>query len=189
MQTRKAASVLPDPVGAAMRTSRPAAIRGQPSTWAGTGPSGNLRANHCWTSGWNAWSAVMRFSLPQARAIIPLRARTRGVKRPTRSSRREAPEALRLPPASQLAPEPGRVRMAALDLADARLGFRLGRNQVGQGDREVVHREPRRGEDRVDVERVHVPVAQDGLVDERVECRIVRRRAIAGGDGRPAAIG
>ena len=37
MATRKAASVLPEPVGAAMRVSRPAMISGQPTAWASVG--------------------------------------------------------------------------------------------------------------------------------------------------------
>src|SRR6516165_64795 len=52
MQTRKPASVLPDPVGAAISVSSPAATRGQPSSWASVGPSGNRPRNHSLTAGW-----------------------------------------------------------------------------------------------------------------------------------------
>src|SRR5437879_2934824 len=52
MPTRKPARVLPEPVGAAMSVSRPAAMWAQPSSWAGVGPSGNRRANQVATAGW-----------------------------------------------------------------------------------------------------------------------------------------
>ena len=51
MQTRNPASVLPDPVGAAMSVSFPAAIWGQPSDWAGVGPSGKRCSNQALTAG------------------------------------------------------------------------------------------------------------------------------------------
>ena len=53
MPTRNPASVLPDPVGAAISVSCPAAMRSQPSGWAGVGPSGNRRSNQAATAGWN----------------------------------------------------------------------------------------------------------------------------------------
>src|SRR5918998_6715582 len=56
MPTRKPASVLPDPVGAAMSVSRPAAMCAQPCAWAGVGPSPKRRANQVATAGWNPLS-------------------------------------------------------------------------------------------------------------------------------------
>src|ERR671931_489669 len=53
MQTRNAARVLPDPVGAAIRVSRPAAISAHPWDWAGVGPSGKRRWNQVRTAGWS----------------------------------------------------------------------------------------------------------------------------------------
>ena len=50
---RKAASVLPEPVGAAIRVWRPALIAGQASDWAGVGAR-KLSANHSPTAGWNS---------------------------------------------------------------------------------------------------------------------------------------
>ena len=56
MAVRKAVSVLPEPVGAATRVSRPLAIAGQAAICASVG-AGKLRANHAATAGWNAASA------------------------------------------------------------------------------------------------------------------------------------
>ena len=53
MATRKAARVFPEPVGDAIRVSRPWAIRGQPPAWGSVGPSGKRRRNHSATAGWN----------------------------------------------------------------------------------------------------------------------------------------
>ena len=53
MHTRNPASVLPDPVGAAISVSSPAAMWGHPSCWGGVGPSGNRPSNHSRTAGWN----------------------------------------------------------------------------------------------------------------------------------------
>src|SRR5277367_2894441 len=53
---RKAASVLPDPVGAAMRVWRPALIAGHASACAGVGEA-KLSANQLATAGWNRVSA------------------------------------------------------------------------------------------------------------------------------------
>ena len=47
---RKAASVLPDPVGAEIRTCSPVAIAGQACAWAGVGAA-NARANQSLTWG------------------------------------------------------------------------------------------------------------------------------------------
>src|SRR4051795_1708498 len=52
MADRKAASVLPDPVGAATSVCRPARIAGQASSCAGVGP-GKADENHAATAGWN----------------------------------------------------------------------------------------------------------------------------------------
>src|SRR5579862_94297 len=54
MQTRNPASVLPDPVGAAISVFLPAAISGQPALCAGVGPSGKRRSNQALTAGWKA---------------------------------------------------------------------------------------------------------------------------------------
>ena len=53
MHTRNPASVLPEPVGAAISVSVPAAMCGQPSRWGAVGPSGKRRRNHSATAGWN----------------------------------------------------------------------------------------------------------------------------------------
>ncbi len=54
MATRKPASVLPDPVGAAIRVSWPDAMSGQPWDCGAVGPSGNRRRNHSATAGWKS---------------------------------------------------------------------------------------------------------------------------------------
>ena len=51
MQTRKAARVFPEPVGAAIRVSFPAAISRQPPSCGAVGPSGNRRSNQARTAG------------------------------------------------------------------------------------------------------------------------------------------
>jgi hypothetical protein len=51
MAARKAASVLPDPVGAAISACRPLAMAGQASICAGVAPFGKVLANHAWTAG------------------------------------------------------------------------------------------------------------------------------------------
>src|SRR5262245_29725433 len=50
MPHRKAASVMPDPVGARMRVWSPPAMAGHPWAWAGVG-AGKLVSNHAWTAG------------------------------------------------------------------------------------------------------------------------------------------
>src|SRR3954463_3373040 len=55
MHARNAASVLPEPVGAAIRTSSPAAIRGQPIRWGSVGAPKRSR-NQPPISGWNVAS-------------------------------------------------------------------------------------------------------------------------------------
>jgi hypothetical protein len=57
MAARKAASVLPDPVGAAMRVWRPALIAGHASACAAVG-SAKLSANQFATAGWNSASTA-----------------------------------------------------------------------------------------------------------------------------------
>ena len=64
MPVRKAASVLPEPVGAAISVSSPAAIAGQPSAWGSVGPSGNRRPNHVRIAGWKEASASIEPSVP-----------------------------------------------------------------------------------------------------------------------------
>ena len=51
-QWRKAASVLPDPVGAVRSTSCPLAMTGHPCAWMGV-DSTKRRVNHASTTGWN----------------------------------------------------------------------------------------------------------------------------------------
>ncbi len=51
MQTRNAARVFPDPVGAAISVCRPAAISGQPPAWGSVGPAGNRPSNQRRTAG------------------------------------------------------------------------------------------------------------------------------------------
>ena len=58
---RKAASVLPEPVGAAISTSRPALIAGQASPWAGVGAA-KLWSNHARTEGWKKSSGMKQTS-------------------------------------------------------------------------------------------------------------------------------
>ena len=53
MHTRNAASVLPDPVGAAISVCRPAAISAHPPACGSVGPAGNRRPNQAATAGWN----------------------------------------------------------------------------------------------------------------------------------------
>ena len=57
MAARKAASVLPDPVGAAMRVWRPALIAGHASACAAVGPA-KVSANQFATAGWNSVSTA-----------------------------------------------------------------------------------------------------------------------------------
>src|SRR5580692_2246977 len=52
MATRNPVNVLPDPVGEATSTSRPAAIAGQAPDCGGVGPAGKRRANQLATAGW-----------------------------------------------------------------------------------------------------------------------------------------
>ncbi len=51
MAARNAASVLPDPVGAAISACRPLPMAGQASSCARVAPSGNVLANHACTAG------------------------------------------------------------------------------------------------------------------------------------------
>src|SRR5205809_2502991 len=52
MEMRKAARVLPEPVGAEISVSRPEVISGQPRAWASVG-AWNLRSNQVRMAGWN----------------------------------------------------------------------------------------------------------------------------------------
>src|SRR3954447_20607835 len=62
MAERNAASVLPDPVGAWTRVWTPAAMTGQPFSWAGVGPS-NVRSNHALVLRLKTSSAAIRTSV------------------------------------------------------------------------------------------------------------------------------
>src|SRR5439155_26005633 len=64
MHTRKAASVFPEPVGAAISVSRPAAMSRRPSFWGGVGPSGNVRSNPVRTAGWKVSSMPPLYRRP-----------------------------------------------------------------------------------------------------------------------------
>src|SRR2546423_11509809 len=68
MQTRNAASVLPEPVGAAISVSRPAAISAQPPAWGGVGPSGNRLPNQVRTAGGNSSSGAVTTGLSYMRS-------------------------------------------------------------------------------------------------------------------------
>src|SRR5918995_948889 len=63
MHTRNAASVLPEPVGAAMSVLLLAAISRQPRAWGSVGPSGKRRPNHVRTAGWNVSSIKSPYRL------------------------------------------------------------------------------------------------------------------------------
>src|SRR5665213_2540411 len=58
MAHKKAASVLPEPVGARMRVLSPAAIEGQPRSWAGVRPAKDL-SNQAWVAGENPGRATL----------------------------------------------------------------------------------------------------------------------------------
>ena len=64
MQTRNAASVLPDPVGAAINVWRPAAISCHPAACGSVGPAGNRPSNQARTAGWNDSSTRSRYLRP-----------------------------------------------------------------------------------------------------------------------------
>src|ERR1700722_15661558 len=83
MQTRNAASVLPDPVGAAISVCRPAAISRQPPACGSVGPAGNRRSNQARTAGWNESSTRSPYPRPptfrpaySARRVLRLRGHT-----------------------------------------------------------------------------------------------------------------
>src|SRR5215471_2036768 len=58
MAARKAARVLPEPVGAAISACLPAPIAGQASAWAGVGAAKD-RANQAASAGWKSSSSFM----------------------------------------------------------------------------------------------------------------------------------
>src|ERR1700683_1766583 len=60
----KAASVLPEPVGAAINTLRPALIAGQASRCATVG-AGKLRSNQAGTAGWNKADTLIDANAPR----------------------------------------------------------------------------------------------------------------------------
>src|SRR5918992_1311895 len=59
MQTRKAASVFPEPVGAEISVSPPAAIAGHPLACGSVGPAGKRVENHSRTTGWKPASTSL----------------------------------------------------------------------------------------------------------------------------------
>jgi pimeloyl-ACP methyl ester carboxylesterase len=65
MQTRNAASVLPDPVGAAISVCLPAAISCHPAACGSVGPAGNRRPNQARTAGWNESSTRSPYPGPR----------------------------------------------------------------------------------------------------------------------------
>ena len=67
---RKAASVLPEPVGAAISACWPLAMAGHASSCAGVAPCGNVWANHACTAGWN-WGSGMDGTLYKERNRFP----------------------------------------------------------------------------------------------------------------------
>src|ERR1700722_18925770 len=69
---RKAASVLPDPVGAAMRVWRPALVAGQASACAGVGEA-KLSANQFATAGWNRVSTPVDGQDAAELSLAPVR--------------------------------------------------------------------------------------------------------------------
>src|SRR5262245_50664932 len=74
MAARKAASVLPEPVGAKISVERPAWISGQPSSCARVGPE-NVSANHSATAGWKRKAAGRGMTSPDYRDACPVRVR------------------------------------------------------------------------------------------------------------------
>src|SRR5580704_5147961 len=70
---RKAASVLPDPVGAAMRVWRPALIAGHALACAGVGEA-KLSANQFATAGWNRVSTPADVRVAAEASPAPFRA-------------------------------------------------------------------------------------------------------------------
>src|ERR1700730_6783021 len=70
---RKAASVLPDPVGAAMRVWRPALIAGHASACAGVGEA-KLSLNQFATAGWNRVSTSADARDAAELSLAPVRA-------------------------------------------------------------------------------------------------------------------
>ena len=65
MVLRKAERVLPEPVGAAMRVSRPRRMAGQPLAWGGVTVS-KREVNQRFTAGWNASSTGLVFRRERA---------------------------------------------------------------------------------------------------------------------------
>ena len=61
MQTRNAASVLPEPVGAAISVCLPAATSRHPAACGSVGPPGKRRSNQVRTAGWNDSSTRSRY--------------------------------------------------------------------------------------------------------------------------------
>jgi hypothetical protein len=80
MQTRKAARVLPEPVGAAISVWRPAAISAHPPACGSVGPSGNRLANQVWTAGWKVSITAMYWGQAGQMSVLPGLARGACVK-------------------------------------------------------------------------------------------------------------
>ena len=116
---RKAASVLPDPVGAAMRVWRPALIAGQASACPGVGEA-KLSANQFATAGWNSdWIAAgsrdagERLRAPVRAGEVEAKSASKRLGSPR--TRRSASEVLyRAPPRSLAPPASFSCRMRRL---------------------------------------------------------------------------
>src|SRR5262249_35271187 len=107
-QARKAASVLPEPVGARMSVCRPEAMAGQPCRWAAVG-SPNSERNHSRTgarNGARGSGVSMRILLPttpsKETVIVPRRAGGDNRKKPPRMTAEPASGATM----SDTAPDP-----------------------------------------------------------------------------------
>jgi hypothetical protein len=70
MQTRKAANVLPEPVGAAIRAFSRRLIAGQPETWGGDGPCGNRPSNQDRTAGCKEDNTPMQEDQPSEAGLV-----------------------------------------------------------------------------------------------------------------------
>src|SRR5437867_9116532 len=81
-----------------------------------------------------------------------------------------------LPPAGDLGLEGGRIRVAALDVADEPLGLRLGRHEVAGRDREIVDRKVLGRQDHSVDQGVGVSMAQHPLLDSHEYRRTARHR-------------
>ena len=119
---RKAASVLPEPVGAAMRVWRPALIAGQASACAGVGEA-KLSANQFATAGWN------RVSTPadarDAAELSPAPVRAFEIEAKSECKRVGSPRTPRNCVRLYMAPDRTLVTLASCACRKRRLGPRL----------------------------------------------------------------